>query len=174
MGFAQASAASPWWERPDVLAYAVLEQGRCGAEALRRANRSPRDAALLEAVHGGLGMAGYAVSDHLDPSLRRGVAELARDHPPRELPPASTDRERLLLVALHAETLLARCLSDPDIGEQVHLGHLHALDALSAVSVLVGGSRSRALVTGASRAGQFSSQRQRELLAPLAIAVATA
>ena len=154
-------APPPQADCDDTLAYVVLERARLCCE---RETDSWRAEALRRA-HCHLGMAGYLVSEHLEPEERRQLLGAARDAREMPLEPAEDPDEEALLLARHAAEIVARCMRRPGLAERMHEVHVEVLDALQILVRMIGPRRARALNDGARRTGQFSPSWQRRQLA---------
>lgn len=154
------SAAATVSLRDDALAYVVLERARLTCE---RPESAASPALKLAQRH--LGLAGYHASEHLLAELRRELLAAAHACTARYLPPAQDTGEDALLLARHGADIVARCLRNRALSEQMHLVHLHVLDAVGALVTSVGPRRARALNDLARRSGQFDPLWQRTRLA---------
>lgn len=154
------SAAATVSLRDDALAYAVLERARLACER-PEGGRSP----TLRLAQRHLGLAGYHASEHLLAELRRELLAAAHGASARYLPPTQDAGEDALLLARHGADVVARCLRNRALSEQMHLVHVQVLDAVDTLVTRVGPRRARALNDLARRSGQFDPLWQRTNLA---------
>jgi GNAT superfamily N-acetyltransferase len=156
------SGGDHWWDDEQVLAYAVLEQARLLCEQLLV---DGGNSAGMRRAHRGLGLGAYVVSEDLDPRLRVAVLELCREHGPVRTPPANEPAEAMLLLALHAEVLIARARRPDDVSASI--AARQAGEAVRTLTALVGSDRAAALRDDAIDRGYLQRRWQRGHLAPL-------
>jgi hypothetical protein len=163
-------ATRRWWHDDHLLAYVVIEQGRLLCEQLLEAGDAGLESGLRTA-HQGLGLAGYTASDDIPADVRLALLELVHAHRTPAIPPADADLERVLMFALHAREIVARCLRDPECAPEMQLAHGQVCRALTALTRLVTGARRAELTSRAGAMGLFDPRWQREHLAPVPAAV---
>ena len=154
------------WLRPELLAYAISEQGRLACERLTEEEPDGADRTLVRRAHRGLGRAGFIASDALEPGLRLSVLEILRAEGPVPAPPAGDRREEALMLARHAGAAVDRCGQQPRLAAQMQYARLECRNAVAALTALVGPRRSGALEREAEERGSFREDWQQANLVP--------
>ncbi len=150
------------WEEDRTLAFAIAEQGRLLCEQIPE---QPRHPGAVRRAHRGFGLAGYVLSEDMDPDQRLAVLGLCRERGPVRLPQARDELDAALLLAVHGRALCGRCSAVDGLWPLTAKRHLSI--ARNALTPLVGGSRVLALVQVASRGGQLRAHWQRAHLSPV-------
>jgi hypothetical protein len=139
-------------ERADeALAYVLLEEARLVCERLRLESGSHEELDLLLEAHGDVGMAGYTVSERMEPPLRHALLGLIRERRIAETLTADQCREHSLLLCLHATEVLDRATAEPRVGPDLSSARVRTHDAVVGLSRLVGPRRARELRREISR-----------------------
>ena len=133
-------------ERADeALSYVLLEEARLVCERLRHEAGSHEELDLLLEVHGDVGMAGFTVSERMEPPLRHALLGLVRERGIAEALSAGQCREHVLLLCLHAADVLERATTSPRMGPDLRSARVRTHDAVVGLSRLVGPRRAREL-----------------------------
>ena len=145
--------------RRDELAYATLERARLGCERLIEHARTPPLVRLLRSARRELGLAGYRASGQLPAPLRHHLHASAKwcASEPRAGVHGAT--EEVLMLSIRAAELTGELRTDPDVDEEVSSAYFNALDAVSALAVLVGTARAQTLAALAMQAGELDPDR---------------
>jgi hypothetical protein len=157
----------PWWDDDRALAYVVLEQARAVCEEVRQRPDRIEEVYALREIHRHLGLAGYFVSEELEPQLRHALWEIVAAHGAVRITAARDREQLLLLLAAHARQILWRCVGDPPRDDHLQSAYRHNSQALAQLMRFVGMTRSSAVVSRASADGRFDRKWQRARLVPL-------
>jgi hypothetical protein len=158
-GFAEASA-----DQDVALGYVVLEQAHTLVDAIADmlGDDAPGVSAVLSGVARDLARAAYEISDPLDADRRHALSALARTCPPAPPPQAGSPAEWALILALHADAILARLRPEP-LAARAGRAVDAAIDRLAQVFEHVSVSE---LAVHATRAGHFEAGWQHRELVP--------
>ena len=139
-------------ERADeALAYVLLEEARLVCERLRYEVGSHDELDLVLEAHGDLGLAGYMVSDRMEPPLRHALLGLVHERRVAETLTTDQCHEHVLLLCLHAADVLERATAAPRVGPDLRSARVRTHDAVIGLSRLVGPRRARELRREISR-----------------------
>jgi hypothetical protein len=139
-------------ERADeALAYVLLEEARLVCDRLRHEAGSHEELDVILEAHGDVGLAGYTVSDRMDPPLRHALLGLVRERRIAETLTPDQCREHVLLLCLHAADVLERATTTPRTGPDLRSARVRTHDAVVGLSRLVGPRRAGELRREISR-----------------------
>jgi hypothetical protein len=161
------SKVPEWCEDDHVLAYVVLEQARAACEQAREQANGRAELETLRHVHRDIGLAGYSISQELDPELRHALWELVAARGPVKIPAARDEHQLLLMFAAHSRAILLRCVEDPRRSDQARDAYRASSHAVSRLISIVGMTRSSALLARANGDGRFERNWQRTRLVPV-------